>query len=505
MLNYDNFAVTLGRAVETFRQGPDAVPEQKVALRALTALMKLGGVRVEVIDGELHVDGTLVPVTLPGVRGLLTQLESHDVSAMRIAQHASPAGLLQLLRALAVPFGGFPRDEDPDTRLRAAGVSDIEVTVDRPRRPSGAGPRGSGPGGRPPGSDDDPTFRMAVAEALQSAPRLSRPEAAVANIVLDPGAADLPERLAAAAVGIREELEHGRPSGAVRAVAQLIQLANTTPPGAAAEALRGAVAPLMNRSLFNGAVSCAQAEGSEIAARQVLRAGGAAATDVLRERLLGADTYAERTHHLALLRQQPDGLRHLLLLLQHGDPVAVRRTAELVADERLPEAVPILARLAVHPDHAARHAILRALAVLATPEAIEMLKRLLETTGSEAGIDAARALEGPAVGGLVPVVDSAARRERRAEALGEYARALGRIGTPEAVGALARWAQPAGWRLWRRNPRRRRAAVEGLRAAGGSGAVAILRGLAHDADADVRRAATEALEDLAIAARPRGP
>jgi len=122
MLNYDNFAVTLGRAVETFRQGREAVPEQKIALRTLTALMKLGGATVEVVDGELRVGGKLTPVTLPGVRGLLTQLESHDVQAIRIEQNAAPAGLFQLLRALAIPFGGFPRDEDPETRLRDAGV-----------------------------------------------------------------------------------------------------------------------------------------------------------------------------------------------------------------------------------------------------------------------------------------------------------------------------------------------------------------------------------------------
>jgi hypothetical protein len=499
MLNHDNFAVTLGRAVESFRQGPDAVPEQKTALRTLAALMKLGVAAVDVVDGELYVDGKLVPVTLPAVHGLLTQLESHDVHGIRIAQHAAPAGLLQLLRALAVPFGGFPRDENPATRLRDAGVTDIQVTL-RPAR------RLSGPAGRRvSAAEEDPTLKIAVADALQDAPRLSRPEAVVAGIALEPGAADLPDRLAAAAAGIREELEHGRPSGAVRAVAQLMQLVDATPQGPGATALRDMVPSLLTRSLLDGAVSCAQAEGTRSAARQVLRAGGATATDVLRERLLAADTYAERAHHLDLLRQQPDGLRHLLLLLQHGDAGAVRRTAELVADEGIGEAVPILTRLSAHPDHAARHAVLRALAVLATPDAVETLRRLLDEPGAATRVDTARALEGPAIAPLVPSLEHAARRARHPEALGEFARALGRIGTPEAVAALARWAQPAGWRVWRRNPRRRRAAVEGLRVAGGAGAVAILRGLVRDRDADVRRAATEALEDLAIAARPRAP
>jgi len=116
-----------------------------------------------------------------------------------------------------------------------------------------------------------------------------------------------------------------------------------------------------------------------------------------------------------------------------------------------------------------------------------------------------RALAGPALGVLVPVIDRAGRRERHPEALAEFGRALGRIGTPEAVTVLTRWVQPPGWRFWRRNVERRLAAVDGLQCAGGGGAVGVLRGLTHDRDPDVQRAATEALEDLSIAARPRHP
>ncbi len=499
MLNYDNFAVTLGRAVETFRQGREAVPEQKIALRTLTALMKLGGATVEVVDGELRVGGKLTPVTLPGVRGLLTQLESHDVQAIRIEQNAAPAGLFQLLRALAIPFGGFPRDEDPETRLRDAGVADIQVTVRHSRRSSGPSAR------RVSGADQGPTLKIAIADAVQDAPRLSRPEAAVASIALEPSAADLPARLAAAAAGIREELEHGRPSGAVRAVAQLMQLVDATPNGPTANALRDAVSPLMTRDLLDGAASCSLAEGSRAAAQRVLGAGGPAATEVLRDRVLTADTADDRRHFLDLLCRQSSGLRYLLLQLQDPDAGAVRRTAELVADERIREAAPILARLPLHPEPGARRAILRALAVLATPDAVDALGRLLDEPDAEIQVDVARAVGGPAMRLLVPALVRAVRRERNPHSLAEFGRALGRIGTPEAVAALTRWAEPAGWRLWRRNRSRRRAAVDGLLAAGGAGAVGVLRSLARDPDADVRRAATEALEDLSIAARPRAP
>jgi hypothetical protein len=91
MLNYDNFAITLGRAVDVFRRGPEAVPEQKVALRALAGLSRLAGVVLEVGVGELRVGGRLVPPGLPGISVLLAQLEGHDVAEIRIPQATSPA------------------------------------------------------------------------------------------------------------------------------------------------------------------------------------------------------------------------------------------------------------------------------------------------------------------------------------------------------------------------------------------------------------------------------
>ncbi|MDH4044628.1 MAG: hypothetical protein OEW06_09235, partial [Gemmatimonadota bacterium] len=70
MLNYDNYAVTLGRAVELVRRGPDAIPEQKVALRALMALAHLGGAVVRLVEGQLWVEQAFVSSALPGVTTL---------------------------------------------------------------------------------------------------------------------------------------------------------------------------------------------------------------------------------------------------------------------------------------------------------------------------------------------------------------------------------------------------------------------------------------------------
>ena len=110
MLNHENFAVSLGRAVETIRAQPDAIQEQKSQLRALVALTKFGSATVMLGGEALTVEGTTVPPAFPGIRTLTQQMEGHLIREVRIAQNASAADLLALVRALAVNIGGFEGD-----------------------------------------------------------------------------------------------------------------------------------------------------------------------------------------------------------------------------------------------------------------------------------------------------------------------------------------------------------------------------------------------------------
>jgi HEAT repeat protein len=71
--------------------------------------------------------------------------------------------------------------------------------------------------------------------------------------------------------------------------------------------------------------------------------------------------------------------------------------------------------------------------------------------------------------------------------------ALGRIGTPDAVQALARQAVPG--RLFQRRPVSvRLAAIEGLRLAGSTAAMNALQGLLKDDEGEVRRTVQAILE-----------
>jgi hypothetical protein len=417
----------------------------------------------------------------------MAQLDLHDIRAIAIAKNAAPAALLHLLRTLATPLGGFPAGGDAAAALRLAGVGDIEIVVQPPPSPI---PQPA-PVPRPPPEPEPP--------------QVSGPEAAVADIARAPRTAEFADRLAAAADEIREECREGRLSGAVRALAQLVNVAETTSAGLEAVTLWETVHALLTPEVFAAAVECARTEESRSAAHRVLRAGRAAATEFLRERLLAAASPEDRRHHVALLRQQPEGLRYFFLLLQHPEPDMAIRTADLIGELELREAVPLLERVVVHPEPRVRDAVLRALVCIATPEAVTLLGQLLREPAGELRTAAARAIGGAGLGAIVPVIDEVAAIERDTGMLTELGRALGRVGTPEAVTLLTRWAQPPGLRFWRSGTARRLAAVAGLQLAGGAGAVGVLWGLTTDRDSAVRRAAAEVPKGSSIAARTRRP
>jgi HEAT repeat protein len=75
-------------------------------------------------------------------------------------------------------------------------------------------------------------------------------------------------------------------------------------------------------------------------------------------------------------------------------------------------------------------------------------------------------------------------------------RALGRVGSDNAVSALIKASEPVGLLKGRRTAAQRAAAAEGLVAAGGERAIDALRVLAADRDKHVRAVALKGLEEL---------
>src|SRR5437899_2190228 len=95
----------------------------------------------------------------------------------------------------------------------------------------------------------------------------------------------------------------------------------------------------------------------------------------------------------------------------------------------------------------------------------------------------------------LPVV--VAMEEEKDEAVvRELILALGRIGSPDAVQALIKWAQPTGRFFGRKPSELRVAAVEALRLAASPAALGTLEGLSDDGDRAVREAASRAVTEL---------
>jgi HEAT repeat protein len=170
--------------------------------------------------------------------------------------------------------------------------------------------------------------------------------------------------------------------------------------------------------------------------------------------------------------------------------------AEAMGFQRVVEAIPGLVRCLSHADARVRRAAATALARIGTPETVEPLRTVLKEGDPEL-----RALIASSIGGhgsralAMPLV-ALAEHEEQLEVLKEYYRALGRIGSPEAVQALALAAESGGRFLGRRPTAQRVAAVEGLRIVGGRGAKPALQALAADGDRAVRELAAVALKEL---------
>lgn len=142
--------------------------------------------------------------------------------------------------------------------------------------------------------------------------------------------------------------------------------------------------------------------------------------------------------------------------------------------------------------------VTEAFEVAPTLAAADDLDAILAIGGAPRGTrlsDAAHAaLRG--AGRNVPALIAAAERTRDDERRGAIHRALGRIGTAEAIQALVAAVQPGGRFLGRRSAGRRIPAIDGLLLAGGPAALGTIEGLVNDADRDVRQAAKAALQGL---------
>lgn len=286
-----------------------------------------------------------------------------------------------------------------------------------------------------------------------------------------------------------DAVQHNRLEQALTIAAGLVRLELLVPEGSARRQYGIALRRMYSKPLLKGVAELLAVAKHEADAVLVLQRAGLDAVEVLIERLLVAPAISERRAMYDTLRQMPAGREQLIPLLRHRKWFVVRNVADLIGDLGLEDAVPELGACIEHEDERVRKAAALALARIGTASAAEPLRRALRDKSLDVRMQVAVGIGGRRTTGLVAPLVAAIQVEEDEVARREMIYALGRIGTPEAVQALIKIAQPSG-RLFDRKPAAiRLAAVEALRLAGTAPALGTLEGLSGDGDKQVRAAA----------------
>jgi HEAT repeat protein len=193
------------------------------------------------------------------------------------------------------------------------------------------------------------------------------------------------------------------------------------------------------------------------------------------------------------------GREQLVPLLRHRKWYVVRNAAELIGEMGMQSAVANLAECLEHEDDRVRKAVALALTKIGSASTSEPRRRALRDKSPEVRVQGAVGvgLGGRRTTGLAMPIAVALQEEEDDTVRRELILALGRIGTPDAVQALIKIVQPAGFLFGRKPAGLRLAAVEALRLAGTAPALGTLEGLSDDGDKQVRAAAQSAVKELA--------
>src|SRR6266850_2146805 len=232
------------------------------------------------------------------------------------------------------------------------------------------------------------------------------------------------------------------------------------------------------------------------AAVGALQRGGAAGVEVLMDVLAAAPTVGERRAVFDALKHMTEGTDQLVHMLDHSEWFVVRNVAELIGELGMEDAVPALGKRLDHADERVRKAVGLALAKIGTRGAAEPLRRALRDRSQEVRMQVAVGIGGRKSSALAMPLVVAMEEEKDEAVVRELILALGRIGSPDAVQALIKWAQPTGRFFGRKPSELRVAAVEALRLAATPAALGTLEGLSDDGDRAVRDAASRAVTEL---------
>jgi HEAT repeat protein len=320
----------------------------------------------------------------------------------------------------------------------------------------------------------------------------------LAALERDPQATSVGETLTVLTRQVESAMRQGKVEAAIQIVYSVVRVERTVEDPAVRRQYGIALRRMITRTMLDSLSKLVLVPHLEDAAAMVLQRAGPDGMEVLLELLSTSNTVTERRGVFNALIQMKEGQDQLVHMLGHPQWFVVRNVADLVGELGLEEAVPALAKQLDHPDERVRKQVALALAKIGTRGAAEPLRRVLRDRSSEVRRQAALGVGGRKASALAMPLVVALEEEKDPEVVRELVLALGRIGSPDAVQALIKIAQPSG-RLFGRKPSALRVtAVEALRVAGTPTAIGTLQNLSNDSDKQVRAAARQALSELSL-------
>jgi len=317
----------------------------------------------------------------------------------------------------------------------------------------------------------------------------------LAEIARLPQSVDAGDALAVLGRQVEAAAKAGKIEQVLKIISGIARVEQTIPEGSARRHYGIALKRMFTKSTLEALAQLAAMPVHQADAILALQRSGADGAEVLLDLLVAATTIDDRRHAFNVLTQMKHGGDQMVHMLGHHQWFVVRNIAELVGDKGLEEAVPALAKQLDHADERVRKAVALALAKIGSRAAAEPLRRALRDTSAGVRLQAALGVGGRRANALAMTLVVALDEEKDPEVERELILALGRIGSPDAVQALIKFAQPAGKLFGRKPTGLRVAAVEALRLAGTPAAVGTLQGLADDSDRQVKAAARTALAD----------
>jgi len=498
-------AALLGRLLELMGKSSETTEDHRAAMHALADVIGKRSMALVVVGTGVTVEGEDVPDATPYVGAVRDRMVAHGLTRVYFAHGAPAADLVEIARALVAPPLPTRSGEGLAERLIEAHVVTVSV-VTREQEAAAASRRGvrvtealqappSSPGAGQQLQVEAPSKEAAFA-ALERRQRAAPGTLAAAverlQDVNDPQ--PILHRLDGIQAGIVKAIGANEFTQALEAILRLIRQENEAKDPDLERAYGIALRRLLTAEHLKRFAPMVVDEVYHEDIALVMRRAGKQGTKVLLDLLIDAPSQAERRAYLKALRQVEEGADVIASLLNHHEWFVVRNAADLVGEMRIVEAVPSLAKAAQNDDPRVRRAIGLALARIGSAETALPLRRLVTDPDPQVRLSVVKEVGGRTLSGLAMPLLSAASAEQDPGVLSEYYRALGRIGTPDAVQGLIKAAQDTGKLLSRRPAAPRLAAIEGLGLAGGPAAIAVLKELVQSRTADVRAAAAGALE-----------